>query len=93
MRKYYYVTPTSYLILIKTFQSVLRDKRKQISTDINKFEKGLKQLLSAAEQVDGLKNKLNKMIPELKIKADESKKMADQIAIQSAEVKVISDEV
>lgn len=49
MRRYYYVTPTSYLILIKTFQTVLEAKRKKINSDIFKFEKGLKQLASAAE--------------------------------------------
>ena len=49
MRRYYYVTPTSYLILIKTFKDVLRDKRNKINSDIGKFEKGLKQLASAAE--------------------------------------------
>ena len=49
MRRYYYVTPTSYLILIKTFISVLGEKRKSINQDISKFEKGLKQLASAAE--------------------------------------------
>lgn len=33
------------------------------------------------------------MIPELKIKAENSAQMAKKIEIQSAEVKIISDEV
>lgn len=34
MRRYYYVTPTSYLILIKTFTSLLDDRRNSNYTDI-----------------------------------------------------------
>jgi dynein heavy chain len=47
MRRYYYVTPTSYLILIKTFTSLLDKKRLYINTQIKKFEKGLEQLAKA----------------------------------------------
>jgi len=41
MRRFYYVTPTSYLILIKTFTSLLGTKRNVILTAIRKFERGL----------------------------------------------------
>lgn len=48
MRRYYYVTPTSYLILIKTFRDLLDKKRKTIDKTINKFDKGLDQLAKAS---------------------------------------------
>jgi len=32
MRRFYYVTPTSYLILIKTFTTLLAKKRNYINT-------------------------------------------------------------
>ena len=41
LRRYYYVKPTSYLILIKTFTTLLNKRRKQVSDEINKFERGL----------------------------------------------------
>jgi hypothetical protein len=44
MRRYYYVTPTSYLILIKTFVGMLDEKRGNIERNIKKFERGLSQL-------------------------------------------------
>lgn len=44
LRRYYYVTPTSYLILIKTFKTLLAQKRQKIFGDIDKFTKGLDQL-------------------------------------------------
>ena len=41
LRKYYYVTPTSYLILIKTFSTFLDQKRKKNERDIYKYDRGL----------------------------------------------------
>lgn len=47
MRRFYYVTPTSYLILIKTFTTLLDKKRQFLTNTIKKFEKGLEQLAKA----------------------------------------------
>ena len=41
MQRYYYVTPTSYLILIKTFTGMLAKRRKLVNDDIFKFDRGL----------------------------------------------------
>ena len=38
LRRYYYVTPTSYLILIKTFTMQLERKRMSNGNDIAKYE-------------------------------------------------------
>ena len=46
-KRHYYVTPTSYLVLIKAFQELLAKKRNQINTVINKYEKGIQQLADA----------------------------------------------
>lgn len=40
-KKYYYVTPTSYLVLIKAFKDLLKKKRISIDTVINKYSKGI----------------------------------------------------
>jgi dynein heavy chain len=92
VRRYYYITPTSYLILIKTFQTVLKDKRKKINSDINKFDRGLKQLAGASTQVEGLKAELTVLIPQLKIKAEESAKAQKIIEVQNVEVSKIQNE-
>lgn len=63
MRRYYYVTPTSYLILIKGFSSLLGKKRSQMDKTINKFDKGLDQLAKASSDVEDLKETLNNLIP------------------------------
>lgn len=58
LKRYYYVTPTSYLVLIKTFQNLLGTKRKYVNTVIGKYEKGLSQLAHASKQVEILQVEL-----------------------------------
>lgn len=65
LRKYYYVTPTSYLELIKTFKSLLDKKRDEIGTVINKFKKGLDQLENAQVEVAKLQEELTILGPQL----------------------------
>jgi hypothetical protein len=40
-KSYYYVTPTSYLVLIKAFKELLEKKRRAINSVITKYEKGI----------------------------------------------------
>ena len=65
LKRYYYVTPTSYLVLIKTFQNLLGMKRKHINGIIAKYEKGLDQLANASEEVAKLSIELQDLIPKL----------------------------
>jgi dynein heavy chain len=54
MRRYYYVTPTSYLELITSYKTLLEKKREEIDDVIRKFDKGLKQLSKAQKTVNEL---------------------------------------
>ena len=40
-KRYFYVTPTSYLVLIQAFKYLLKKKRVAIDTIIMKYEKGI----------------------------------------------------
>ncbi len=85
MKRYYYVTPTSYLGLIKTFQNLLAQKRKSVNSVIFKYEKGLSQLAMAEQQVSELQVELQDLIPKvvqkqketavMMVNIDKSKKM------------------
>ena len=86
MQRFYYVTPTSYLILIKTFTTMLAKRRKVVSDDIFKFDRGLAQLGRAEKDVGVLRVKLEKLIPELKVKAEESAIMQKNIEVQKKQV-------
>lgn len=45
MRRYYYVTPSSYLDLLKQFEAMLENKRKQITHLRDRIANGLKVIL------------------------------------------------
>jgi len=40
-KRYFYVTPTSYLVLIQAFKDLLKKKRVAIDSIIMKYEKGI----------------------------------------------------
>lgn len=45
LKRKYYVTPTSYLEMIIIFKSLLDEKRKEVTANINKYENGYKQII------------------------------------------------
>jgi dynein heavy chain, axonemal len=61
--RYYYVTPTSYLILINTFKTKLASKREIINGLVYKYQRGLKALARATITVNDLKANLEVLIP------------------------------
>ena len=86
LRRYYYVTPTSYLILIKTFTTQLERKRMSNGNDIAKYERGLKQMAKAGEQAEDIKEKLIALIPQLKKQAEEA--VVTQRVVEAKKVEV-----
>jgi dynein heavy chain len=61
----YYVTPTSYLVLIRRFKDLLGKKRDQIDDIINKYDRGIKELALAKTKVNELQNELTELMPKL----------------------------
>eukprot|EP00898_Chlorokybus_atmophyticus_P003847 jgi/Chlat1/4463/Chrsp29S04567 len=60
-----YVTPTSYLELISTFQTLLTAKRKEVMKLKQRYETGLQKLASSAEEVAGMSQELVELKPKL----------------------------
>lgn len=88
MRRYNYVTPTSYLELISTFKNILKKRREMIQRNIDRYSKGLKQLSQATTTVLELEEMLDKLRPELEKAQEETKKMIEDIAIQQKDVDI-----
>jgi dynein heavy chain len=65
LRRYNYVTPTSYLELLQTFKSVLNLKREEVGTLRNRLQIGLDKLMSTATDVAKLQEELTAMEPKL----------------------------
>lgn len=71
--RFNYVTPTSFLELIRFYQSLLASKRSSQSTKINRLEVGLATLKKTAHDVAGLQEELKRTMK----KVDDRKKATD----------------
>lgn len=65
MRRHYYVTPTSYLELLSTYDSILNAKRKEVGTLRDRLSVGVDKLISTSEAVSELQETLTDMEPKL----------------------------
>eukprot|EP01043_Picozoa_sp_COSAG02_P011488 COSAG02_NODE_422_length_22587_cov_10.209089_32_plen_181_part_01 len=65
MNRHNYVTPTSYLELLKAVNVLIDKKRGEIQVAILRLQNGLDKLASTSEQVDGLKAMLVEKTPVL----------------------------
>ena len=78
LKRHYYVTPTSYLELIKTYKSLLAEKRKLISSEKNKFEIGYDKLIKTESSVETMRQSLILMQPKL---IEAQKETVNKVAI------------
>ena len=80
-----YVTPTSFLELLSSYGTILKQKRKTISFSKNRLVTGLEVLEKAGIEIAKLKDHIDKMAPELAVtKKDVAETMA-QLAIDKAD--------
>ncbi|KAL6620932.1 hypothetical protein LY90DRAFT_662178 [Neocallimastix californiae] len=86
LRRHTYVTPTSYLELIKTYKRLLTMKRAEISNIKNRYDVGLGQLAQAAEQISIMQTNLNDLKPQLIKTSKETDEMLVVVQRESAEV-------
>ncbi|GMH32802.1 hypothetical protein BSKO_00636 [Bryopsis sp. KO-2023] len=75
LRRYNYVTPTSYLELLSTFIKLLEEKRVEIATTRSRMEIGLDKLLSTAKEVEVMQSELEDLQPVLVKTAEEVEEM------------------
>jgi dynein heavy chain len=81
--RYNYVTPTSYLELIKTFKSLLEKKRNETVANRTRYLNGIEQLEMASKQIDVLKDRLEELQPTLKIAVETVAKQLAQVQADS----------
>uniref|UniRef100_A0A8C5IYP6 Dynein axonemal heavy chain 17 n=1 Tax=Junco hyemalis TaxID=40217 RepID=A0A8C5IYP6_JUNHY len=94
-RRYNYTTPKTFLEQIKLYQNLLADKRNNLSSSIDRLEKGLMKLRSTASQVDDLKAMLAVQEVELKQKNEDTDKLIHVVGVETEKVskeKAIADE-
>ena len=74
-RRQVYVTPTAYLELIQTFQTLLGKKRKEIELIRKRYDNGLQQLESAGQAVVSMQEELTALKPALLVSKKETEEM------------------
>ncbi len=89
LRRYNYVTPTSYLELLQVFKRLLKEKRASVGGLKTKLENGLSKLQSAALQVAQLQIDLREKQPVLVQTQKDVSEMMVQIEEDTKQVRVI----
>jgi len=97
LRRFNYVTPTSYLELLQTFIRLLREKRDEIETTRSRLQIGLDKLNTTASQVAVMETELTDLQPVLAKTSVEVDEMiivitADTEAADITKVKVTAQE-
>ena len=64
-KRFYYVTPTSYLGLLQLFKTLLASRQRDVSAAKQRYENGLGKLLFTEGQVNAMKEELEVLKPQL----------------------------
>ncbi|KAF1789121.1 P-loop containing nucleoside triphosphate hydrolase [Phytophthora cactorum] len=91
LRRYYYVTPTSYLELLNTFKKLLNNKRVEVMTMKQRYDNGLTKLMETAEQVEKMQIELEALQPLLKVATIETDALLETISREQKEANATKD--
>eukprot|EP00960_Hanusia_phi_P059292 764127-Hanusia_phi.AAC.2 len=92
MRRYNYVTPSSYLELLTTFKKVLKEKQEEIGTAKRRLSVGLDKLISTEKDVETMKQDLIELRPILEkttLETEELMVTIEKDKISAAETKAV----
>ena len=84
LRRYNYVTPTSYLELLQMYRSILSEKRIELNTSIARLKGGLDKLVAANGAVEEIKIVLKEMQPKLEKASADTLIMMENLKIDKA---------
>jgi dynein heavy chain, axonemal len=80
-----YVTPTSYLEMLRSFKNLYMKKYSEITMQRDRYTTGLERLDFAAGQISIMQNQLQCLQPQLKQTSDETEKIMVNIERETAE--------
>lgn len=96
--KYYYVTPMSYMRLLKNFKTMHKLKVEELELKRDTYKNGVNKLNMCGEIVEKMKIELEALKPNLIIKTQETEEIMKKVEVETLEaektrVVVQSDEV
>lgn len=86
LKRYNYVTPTSYLELLNTFHSKLSERRHHVISAKKRYEMGLEKLAYASTLVNNMQQTLRDLQPVLQSSQKETEEIMAQIEAKLPEV-------
>jgi len=92
LRRHYYVTPTSYLELITTFKTILKEKREEVMGLKNRYENGFSCLISTEANVSKMQKELEDLQPKLIEASKETEikeKLVEGEAVAAEKIRVV----
>jgi dynein heavy chain len=72
MKKYNYVTPLNYRIMLSNFNKLLAKKQQELTTERTRYDSGVKKLDDCADYVEKTKKQLQELAPQLKEKSKQA---------------------
>lgn len=81
LRRYTYVTPTSYLELLSIYKQILMSKRQELTRQVERLKGGLDKLNGANIAVEEMKVDLTDMQPKLEKASIETQQMMESLSI------------
>ncbi len=75
LRRYYYVTPTSYLELLSTIKKLLGSRKSPVDGQIKRYEGGINKIAETEAQVEVMQKELEELKPKLEIATVENKEL------------------
>ena len=81
MGRNYYVTPTSYLELLKLFLTTLESQRGIVQGNISRYETGVRLLKETGQKVKELQADLIKLQPQMKQAAIDTEKLLEKLKV------------
>ncbi len=75
LRRYYYVTPTSYLELLSTIKKLLGSRKSLVDGQIKRYEGGINKIAETEAQVEVMQKELEELKPKLEIATVENKEL------------------
>lgn len=93
MRRYYYVTPKSYLEFLKLYLKMHELQTNKIKNESNRISKGLGKLYETYDMVGVMKTKLKAMEPALLEKNEATLTLMKSLTVEKASVDTVRDVV
>lgn len=88
LRRYYYVTPKSYLELLGLFKKIIGLQRQDIKNNLSRYQKGVHTLIESKSKVEDMKVEIIALEPKLQVATVETEQLIRRVEKEQAEADV-----